>query len=101
MKVQLGVDAQVLQSHGAVSEPVVAQMAQQGRVYCCSDWSIAVSGVAGPDGGSVEKPVGTVWIAWAGPSGVTTERCLFPGNREAVRHQTTEHALTQLQNLLN
>ncbi len=60
----LGVDAQVLESEGAVSEPVVRQMALGAMERSNADYAIAVSGIAGPDGGSPDKPVGTVWLAW-------------------------------------
>ena len=93
---ELGVEAAVLQQQGAVSEAVVRQMALGARQRAVSDWAVAVSGIAGPDGGSPDKPVGTVWLAWAGPSGVTTERCFFPGDRAAVRAATVEKALSEL-----
>jgi nicotinamide-nucleotide amidase len=92
----LGVAAADLQQHGAVSEVVVRQMASGAKQRAGSDWAVAVSGIAGPDGGSPDKPVGTVWLAWAGPGGVTTECCLFPGDRAAVRAATVEKALSGL-----
>ena len=63
-------------------------------------YAVAVSGVAGPDGGSAEKPVGTVWVAWAEGSKVFTQRCLFAGDREQVRRQTVYTALEGLLRLL-
>lgn len=97
---ELGVDALVISRHGAVSEPVVMLMAEQARQRAGADWAVAVSGVAGPDGGSVEKPVGTVWVAWAGPQGTQTQLYHFSGDRAAVRLQTIEQALSTLKNLL-
>jgi len=80
----LGVDAQVLESEGAVSEPVVRQMALGAMERSNADYAIAVSGIAGPDGGSPDKPVGTVWLAWGSQDKLHTcclrwpvERTLF------------------------
>jgi len=57
--------------------------------------SIAITGIAGPEGGSLEKPVGTVWIAWAqSPDSVTAQCCVFQGNRQTIREQAIERALT-------
>jgi len=92
----LGVDTALITAHGAVSAPVVEAMAAAARVRAGTDWAIAVSGVAGPGGGSADKPVGTVWLAWAGPAGVHSERCRFCGGRAAVRHAAVCHALATL-----
>jgi len=93
----LGVKSRTLAEHGAVSEPVVREMAEGTLRLSGADISVAVSGVAGPDGGSQEKPVGTVWFAWStrGPRGITTDTDLqrFEGNRESVRMQTVIHGL--------
>ena len=62
--------------------------------------AVAVSGVAGPDGGSPEKPVGTVWLAWGDGEQLFSERCLFPGDRTEVRRQTVEAALAGLLRLI-
>jgi nicotinamide-nucleotide amidase len=97
---ELGVDAEVLAKQGAVSEAVVLAMAEGARLRAQTDWAVAVSGIAGPDGGSVEKPVGTVWLAWVGPDGAYTEKHVFPGGREAVRKSTVEMALRGLLNKL-
>lgn len=72
----LGVDAAVLASAGAVSEAVVLQMAAGALRASAADYAIAVSGIAGPDGGSAEKPVGTVWIAWGARNSLRTQRLL-------------------------
>lgn len=76
------VDAGVIDAHGAVSQEVVEQMAVRGRKVLGTDWCIATSGVAGPTGGTPDKPVGTVWIAIASEKSVTSQRFLFGDNRE-------------------
>ncbi|MGH8492260.1 MAG: CinA family protein [Moraxellaceae bacterium] len=93
---QLGVSTELLRQQGAVSEAVVLAMASGAAARAGATWAVAVSGIAGPDGGSAEKPVGTVWLAWAGPAGVEAERCQFAGDRDAVRRQTVERALSGL-----
>lgn len=94
--IELGVLPEVIRTDGAVSESVVHAMAEGARKRAGTDWAVAVSGVAGPDGGSPEKPVGTVWLAWAGPDGVQTECHQFAGDRASVRHQTILRALQSL-----
>jgi nicotinamide-nucleotide amidase len=93
----LGVGNKTLADNGAVSEAVVREMAEGAIRLSGSDISVAVSGIAGPDGGSDDKPVGTVWFAWSfrGPQGMTTDTELqrFEGNREAIRLQTALHGL--------
>ena len=81
---ELGIPSDMLELNGAVSRPVVEQMAQGVRQALRTDWSMAFSGVAGPDGGTPEKPVGTVWIAVAGPHGVRSVQGFFPGTRDLV-----------------
>jgi len=81
----LGVPAEVIHAHGAVSEPVVLAMARGARERAGVDVAVSVSGIAGPTGGSAEKPVGTVWLAWSGPWGEHAQRHLFGGDRDAVR----------------
>ncbi|WP_159877164.1 MULTISPECIES: nicotinamide-nucleotide amidohydrolase family protein [Aquitalea] len=91
----LGVSAVTLEAHGAVSEAVVREMVAGARERAAADWAVAVSGIAGPGGGSAAKPVGTVWLAIAGPGGAgrVFVRC-FSGDRAAVRLQTVQVALT-------
>lgn len=93
----LGVAAATLDEKGAVSEAVVKEMAMGVLKLSGADFAVAVSGVAGPTGGSKEKPVGTVWFAWAlrNGSNVTTETScrLFEGDRDLVRELTVAHAL--------
>ncbi len=96
----LGVPAETLAAHGAVSEPVARAMAEGVRLRLGTDWGLGVTGIAGPDGGSAEKPVGTVHLALAGPAGkadaeiaVTHLRLLLPFDRERVRWQTSQVAL--------
>lgn len=98
----LGVDAQVLLQQGAVSEPVVKAMAEGALQAADADIAVAVSGVAGPGGGSPEKPVGTVWIAWALTGRSTVAQCYaFVGNRKDVRIQTVIKALEGVVSLLD
>ena len=100
MKVTLGVTEADIETYGAVSKEVVEQMAQAGLGYCKSDWSIAVSGIAGPAGGSAEKPVGTVWMAWVNEAFIISELQVFKGNRAQVRNQTIEHVVNKMVDLL-
>ena len=92
----LGVPPALIARHGAVSEPVVVALAEHARERAAADLAVAVSGVAGPGGGTPEKPVGTVWFGWAGPDGTSAERRRFDGDRESVRRQTVAHALLGL-----
>lgn len=91
----LGVNAATLESFGAVSEETVREMAEGALANSRAQVSVAISGVAGPGGGSPDKPVGTVWIAWAlkGGLGTLTRNFLFSGDREAVREQAVIKAL--------
>ncbi|KDE40506.1 MAG: nicotinamide-nucleotide amidase [Nitrincola lacisaponensis] len=90
----LGVSAEVLEDRGAVSEAVVVQMAEGALRHAGVDIAVAISGVAGPDGGTPRKPVGTVWFAWAIRDHATVT-CLsfFSGDRQSVRAQAVEQAL--------
>ena len=96
----LGVPTAVLAEHGAVSEPTVRAMAEGARARFGCQVAVAVSGIAGPSGGSAAKPVGTVFIAWATPAGVTATRRQFAGGREAVRRQTVALAIERLVDLV-
>ena len=90
----LALDPGLLEAHGAVSEEVVACMAAAVRAISDADISVAVSGIAGPDGGSADKPVGTVWLAWDGPGRRAASRCEgFSGDRESIRRQSVIAAL--------
>lgn len=93
----LNVKPHTLDRYGAVSEPVVLEMAEGALSQSNADITVAVSGIAGPDGGSPDKPVGTVWIAYTGKN-MRTETYVevFPGNREVVRLGTIKRALEQL-----
>lgn len=94
----LGVPSALLVEHGAVSEPVVRAMALTALERSGADLAVAVSGIAGPDGGTATKPVGTVWLAWASRHDsavqVQTRCATFGGNREAVRRATVQCALS-------
>jgi nicotinamide-nucleotide amidase len=96
----LGVDAALIAAHGAVSEPVARAMAEGALRHSLAQVAVAVTGVAGPGGGSTEKPVGTVWLAWALPSGTSSELQHFAGDRATVRAATVQHALARLLALL-
>ena len=93
----IGVSEATLLEHGAVSEPVVVEMAIGALRAARADYAISVSGIAGPDGGSAEKPGGTGWVGVASASGqgVTRREC-FAGDRESVRRQATAYALNLL-----
>jgi nicotinamide-nucleotide amidase len=92
----LGVDAGLIARDGAVSEGVVAAMADAARRKSAADFGLAISGIAGPDGGTPSKPVGTVCIALAHPTGGTARTFNFPGDRETVRDRSAKMALTLL-----
>jgi nicotinamide-nucleotide amidase len=95
----LGVAAATLATHGAVSAPVVAEMAAGALRRCDADVAVAISGVAGPDGGTADKPVGLVWFAVArrgGPVDGRVEQRRFDGDRQAVRRAAVAHALAML-----
>jgi nicotinamide-nucleotide amidase len=93
----IGVKAQTLADQGAVSGEVVSEMALGALRNASADFALAISGVAGPDGGSAEKPVGTVWLALAGHDGeVEAKRFIFPGDREMIRDRSAKMGLTML-----
>jgi len=85
---------------GAVSREVVEAMVQGAQAQSGARYAVAVSGVAGPGGGSADKPVGTVWIAWGDGDTLFSRRFQFAGDRDAVRRQTVEAALRGLLRLL-
>ena len=99
----LGVDAALIARHGAVSEAVVRAMAAGAISHSKAQMAVAVTGVAGPTGGTRAKPVGTVWFGFALPGsslGLVSEIRRFDGNRAAVRTATVQHALRRLVELL-
>ena len=100
-KVQcLGVPADLIERHGAVSEAVARAMAQGAVAHSAAQVALAVTGVAGPTGGSADKPVGTVWFGWQVQGATHSELRRFAGDRAAVRAQTVAHALARLLELL-
>jgi nicotinamide-nucleotide amidase len=96
----LGVEPALIEQHGAVSEVVARAMAFGAIRHSEAQVSVAVTGVAGPTGGSAEKPVGTVWFGFSVDGKLTSETRRFDGDRAAVRSQTVQHALTRLLQLL-
>ena len=96
----LGVQERLLRRAGAVCEGVARAMAEGALAHSHAQVAVAVTGVAGPTGGSPAKPVGTVWFGFALPGQVLTEKCHFPGDRAAVRAATVRHALVRLVELL-
>jgi nicotinamide-nucleotide amidase len=108
----LGVDMALIEAHGAVSEEVAREMALGALRHSRAQVSVAITGVAGPTGGSASKPVGTVWFAWAVPSDtgptlgaetafVRTLVCHFTGDRATVRQASAQQAVSGLLDLLN
>lgn len=97
----LGVPAALIAEHGAVSEAVVRAMAQGAIAHSKAQVSVAVSGVAGPGGGTPEKPVGTVWVAWQIAARTYRECMHWPGERSTVRQHATQHVLQRLYLYLN
>ena len=97
----LGVNESTLESYGAVSQETVSEMAIGALKNSHADFSLSVSGIAGPGGGSKEKPVGLVWFSWAVKENNTlnilaSEKQVFDGDRESVRQQAVEYVLTEL-----
>ena len=93
----LGVSTATLERHGAVSREIVLEMVAGALARSRADWAVAISGIAGPGGGSEAKPVGTVWFAWAGPHGWRHASTVqFEGDRDAVRRQAVATALQVL-----
>ena len=96
----LGVPAALIKQHGAVSEPVARAMAEGALRHAKAQVSVAVTGVAGPSGGSADKPVGTVWFGFLVQGQTHSEVQRFDGDRSAVRQFTVAHALQRLLALL-
>lgn len=96
----LGVDAGLIVSHGAVSEAVALAMADGARRSAGSDYAVAVSGIAGPGGGTTAKPVGTVWLAWCSARQQQVHCHHFTGDRASIRAQTVVEALEGLLDLV-
>ena len=96
----LGIPAELIAQHGAVSEPVARAMAggavRHAHAHAHAQVSVAVTGIAGPTGGSTDKPVGTVWFAWCVNEQLSSERRIFDGDRAAIREATVAHALQGL-----
>jgi nicotinamide-nucleotide amidase len=97
----LGVDATLIEGHGAVSEPVARAMAFGAIRHSAAQVSIAVTGIAGPTGGSAAKPVGTVWFGFSVQGSLHSEMQRFEGDRAAVRSQTVAYALQRVLALLS
>jgi nicotinamide-nucleotide amidase len=97
---ELGVDMHVLETDGAVSEKVVVAMAQNAMKKFNTDYCIACSGIAGPDGGTREKPVGTVWVAISSFERTITKKFQLGNYRERVIRETSQHALNMLRKML-
>ena len=92
----LGVPQDMLASQGAVSEAVVRSMVAGAAATANADYAVAISGIAGPGGGTDDKPVGTVWFAWQSPAGVSAKKYLLSGDRTAVREKAIEISLQEL-----
>ena len=92
----LGVESATLEKFGAVSSQTAGEMAVGARNLLKVDLAVALTGIAGPSGGTEEKPVGLVWFAIANKDGVRTEKVIFPGNREEVRNAAVLHAIGML-----
>ncbi len=98
----LGVELSTLKEEGAVSKATAVQMAEGARHRAGVNTALAVTGIAGPDGGTAEKPMGMVWFAWSLEGRQTRSEVMhFTGDRDAVRRQTVVHALSRLQDLLS
>jgi nicotinamide-nucleotide amidase len=102
----LGVPGELIESHGAVSEPVAKAMAQGAQRNAGANIGVSITGIAGPSGGTAEKPVGTVCFGWtiqnaAGENVTTCQTKLFSGDRQVIRQKATEYALAGLLQLLN
>lgn len=92
----LRVEPEILEQHGAVSEPVAREMANGILERTSSDYALSVTGVAGPSGGTPEKPVGLVYLGFASKSDSKVEECQFSGDREKIRRSTTQYSLKRM-----
>lgn len=92
----LGVEAAIFTTHGAVSEPCAKAMADGVKRQIGADIGVSITGIAGPDGGTPQKPVGTVYIGVSYAGGTTAKRFQFEGNREQVRHESVKQALCEV-----
>ena len=97
----VGVPAGVVAAHGAVSEPVARALAEGVRRLAGAAWGIGITGIAGPTGGTEEKPVGTVWLALAGPGGTVAVHRVFRGDRDRVRRTAAYEALDMLRRAMD
>jgi nicotinamide-nucleotide amidase len=97
----LGVSPETLQQHGAVSEAIAGEMARGAIANSAAQYAIAVTGIAGPGGGSAEKPVGTVWFGFAIPETLICETQVFEGDRERVRNSSLQYVLQRVLQLIN
>lgn len=98
---QLGVSADTLRQHGAVSEPTARQMAEGIRRLIGTDLGVGITGLAGPGGGTEDKPVGTVYIAVSGEKGTVVQLCHFTGTRSMIKRLVKQAALNEIRNYLN
>jgi len=101
----LGVKESTLESYGAVSQETVAEMATGALKNSHADFSLSISGIAGPGGGSEDKPVGLVWFSWAVKENnklkvFTSKKKVFEGDRESVRYQSVEYVISELLKIL-
>jgi nicotinamide-nucleotide amidase len=97
---ELGVDAKTLNTVGAVSEETVRQMAQGALQKSGADYVIAVSGIAGPDGGTADKPVGTVWIAWGKRDQIRTRKLFYPAERKMFQNLVAAYGLDLIRRVI-
>ena len=96
----LDVDPELIQKHGAVSEPVARALAQHARRRARSTYALATTGIAGPSGGSPEKPVGTVYIGMAAPDEIAAKKLFFPSDRETFKQLAAQAAFDLLRKKL-
>ena len=96
----LNVSAHTLRHYGAVSEETVREMALGALIAAKSDYALSISGIAGPDGGTADKPVGTVWFGFATKQRIWAKQYHFEGDRQSVRSQAVQYALMILENYL-